>query len=88
MEELVIVVKQQDCDNGLIALIDALFPECKTSIIFSDMQGNNAYPDESSSELPLSDAGGGTMSDILIMHDQPNMHELFSQKLARAVRSL
>ncbi len=88
MEKIVIISKQEDCDQGLIAFISALFPECEISIVFSDMEGTDAYPDESLSELALSDATGGTMSDILIMHDQPNMHELFSQKLAGAVKRL
>ncbi len=88
MEKIVIISKQEDCDQGLIAFINALFPECEISIIFSDMEGTDAYPDESLSELALTDARGGTMSDILIMHDQPNMHELLSQKLAGAVKPL
>ena len=88
MEKIVIISKQEDCNHGLIALINALFPECDISIIFSDMEGTDAYPDESLSEFPLTDAKGGTMSDILIMHDQPNMHELLSQKLAGAVKPL
>ncbi len=88
MEKIVIISKQEDCNHGLIALISALFPECEISIVFSDMEGTDAYPDESLSELALSDARGGTMSDILIMHDQPNMHELLSQKLAGAVKRL
>ena len=88
MEKVVIVSKQKDCDQGLIAFINALFPECEISIIFSDMEGTDAYPDESLSELALSDARGGTMSDILIMHDQPNMHELLSRKLAGTVKPL
>lgn len=89
MEKVVIVSKQKDCDQGLIAFINALFPECEISIIFSDMEGTDAYPDESLSEFPpLTDAKGGTMSDILIMHDQPNMHELLSRKLAGTVKPL
>jgi hypothetical protein len=88
VEKIVIISKQEDCDQGLIAFINALFPECEISIIFSDMEGTDAYPDESLSELALTDARGGTMSDILIMHDQPNMHELLSQKLAGAVKPL
>jgi hypothetical protein len=76
VEKIVIISKQEDCNHGLIALINALFPECDISIIFSDMEGT------------LTDAKGGTMSDILIMHDQPNMHELLSQKLAGAVKPL
>ena len=88
MEKIVIISKQEDCNHGLIALINALFPECEISIVFSDMEGTDAYPDESLSELALTDARGGTMSDILIMHDQPNMHELLSQKLVGAVKPL
>lgn len=86
MEKIVIISKQKDCDQGLIAFINALFPECEISIVFSDMEGTDAYPDESLSELALTDARGGTMSDILIMHDQPNMHELLSQELMDGVR--
>jgi len=86
--EVVIVSRQKDCGRGLVAVINAIFPECETSIVFSDMENNNAYPDESSSEFPLPDAEGGIISDILIMHDQPSMHELFSRKLAKAVKSL
>ena len=88
MEKIVIISKQKDCDQGLIAFINALFPECEISMVFSDMEGTDAYPDESLSEFPLTDARGGTMSDILIMHDQPNMHELLSQKLADSVQPL
>ncbi|HDH97653.1 MAG TPA: hypothetical protein ENF70_00770 [Deltaproteobacteria bacterium] len=88
MEKIVIISKQKDCDQGLIAFINALFPECEISIVFSDMEGTDAYPDESLSECPLTDAKGGTMSDILIMHGQPNMHELLSQKLAGSVKPL
>ena len=86
MEKIVIISKQEDCNNGLIALISALFPECEISIVFSDMEGTDAYPDESLSEFPLTDAKGGTMSDILIVHDQPNMHELLSRKLMDGVK--
>ena len=88
MKKTVIISKQEDCNHGLIALINALFPECEISIVFSDMEGTDAYPDESLSELALTDARGGTMSDILIMHDQPNMHELLSQKLVGSVQPL
>ena len=88
MEKVVIISKEKDCNHGLIALINALFPECEISIVFSDMEGTDAYPDESLSELALSDARGGTMSDILIMHDQPSMHELLSQNLAGAVKTV
>lgn len=88
MEKIVIISKQEDCNHGLIALINALFPECEISIVFSDMEGTDAYRDESLSELALSDARGGTMSDILIMHDLPNMRELLSQKLAGSVKPL
>jgi len=83
----VIISKQEDCNHGLIALINALFPECEIGIVFFDLEGTDAYPDESLSELALTDARG-TMSDILIMHDQPNMPELLSQKLAGAVKPL
>jgi len=86
VEKIVIISKQEDCNQGLIALISALFPGCEISIVFSDMEGTDAYPDESLSELALTDARGGTMSDILIMHDQPNMHELLSQELMDGVR--
>jgi hypothetical protein len=86
MKKTVIISKQKDCDHGLIALINALFPECKISIAFSDMEGADVYPDESLSEFPLTNARGGTMSDILIMHDQPNMHELLSQELMGGVK--
>lgn len=88
MEKIVIISKQEDCNHGLIALINALFPECEISIVFSDMEGTDAYPDESLSGLAPTDEGRESMSDILIMHDQPNMHELFSQKLAGAVKPL
>ena len=88
LEKVVIISKQEDCNHGLIALINALFPECEISMVFSDMEGTDAYPDESLSELALTDAKGGTMPDILIMHDLPNMHELLSQKLAGSVKLL
>ena len=85
MKKVVIISKQKDCNNGLIALINALFPECEISTVFSDMEGADGYPDESLSEFHLTDARGETMSDLLIMHDQPNMHELLSQNLVGAV---
>jgi len=86
MKKTVIISKQKDCDHGLIALINALFPECEISIVFSDMEGTDAYPDESLPESPLTGARGETMSDILIMHDQPNMHELVSRELMDGVK--
>ena len=88
MGKVVIVSKQKNCNNGLITLIGALFPECEISVVFSDIEGIDVYPDESLSEFPLTDVREGTMSDILIMHYLPSMHELFSQELAGAVKSL
>jgi hypothetical protein len=84
VEKVVIILKSQDYDHGLIALISALFPECEISTVLSNMEGNNVYRDESSSEIPLSDAGV-TMSDVLIVHEQPSMHEIFTQELTDAI---
>jgi hypothetical protein len=48
VKKTVTVSKQQkDCKHGLIALINALFPECEITTVFSDMEGADAYPGES-----------------------------------------
>jgi len=88
VEKVAIVSKQKNPIHCLIALINELFPECETSIVFSDMESADTCPDESLSEFPFTDERKETMSDILIVHDQPIMHNLLSQKLAGAVKSL
>jgi hypothetical protein len=56
VEKIMIVSEQLDRDNGLIALLKALFPECEICIIPSNMENLEAYPGGSSSGFRTKDA--------------------------------
>ena len=58
MEKIVIVTSQPEPDYGLLALLNALFPECEVQIVFKRVETSDQYQADSFSGPVITETMG------------------------------
>ncbi len=60
MKKIVIVIEETANDNGLITLLNALFPECEISTVSLNREGLETRPNDPLSGFVTTAARGGS----------------------------